>query len=152
MIGVHEWDIPVSSFTKEFLQRTLGAVELYALGALLVKLSLFILYLRLFRPNKLTRWLIVVGTVVCIIFYSVSIIFNAAICIPSPYGPNNTPVWVALSIQCGQSQELMALAQAVFGTLSDIYLLVIPNQIVWRLHMSTKCKLGISAVFTTGLM
>ena len=134
------------------LAREQAAVILFPLGALSVKLSLFILYLRLFKPNRLTRWLIIIGMAACVIFYTVTIILNAALCVPSPQGPNDTQAWILQSESCGWPEQLISVAQGAFGTFSDIYLLVIPLQMVMRLHLPTRRKLAISAVFLTGIM
>ena len=46
-------------------QSTLTGLNLYAASALRVKLSLFLLYLRLFQSSRITRWLIYGGIAAC---------------------------------------------------------------------------------------
>jgi hypothetical protein len=108
-------------------------VELYAVAALFMKLSLFILYLRLFQIDTITRNLIYGGMICCGIFYAISIVLNAAESVPSVL-------------------EMFTIAQCSFGALSDIYLLVLPIRVVSQLHLPIGRKLGVSAVFLCGLL
>lgn len=173
-LGTHIWDIRVISFTKAYFQvchsqrrqelglnknslehapqSNLAAINLYAASALFVKLSLFLLYLRLFKPNRITRWLIYGGIVVCGLFYSASIISNCVLCMPHPGQPNDLPTWELRAGDCNIPSIRLALVQGVFGTLSDIYLLVVPIRSVFQLHLPTSRKLGVSAIFMTGIM
>lgn len=151
-LGTHIWDIRVASFTKSFLQRTLAAINLYAASAFFVKLSLFLLYFRIFKPNKVTRWLIYGGIVVCGLFYSASIISNCALCMPRPGQPSDLATWLSRSQECSGPSQRLAVVQGVFGTLSDMYLLVIPIQSVFQLQLPTNRKLGVSAIFMIGII
>ena len=146
------WDLPFNNDHKAFLQRLQAAVNLYAGGVLFIKLSLFLLYLQLFRPNRATRWLIVVGAVVNALFYPVCIILNCAFCVPAPLGENDDATWLRLWARCGPLQNRIAFAQGVFGTVSDVYLLLLPIQMVMRLNLPLQRKLGVSAVFLSGIM
>ena len=115
-------------------------------------MSLFLLYLRLFKPNKITRWLIYGGIFACGIFYSASIISNCAFCMPKPGQPNDDATWLSRAVECSLPSQHLAIAQAVFGTISDIYLLVIPIQSIFQLKLPTERKIGVSAIFMIGIM
>jgi hypothetical protein len=67
---------------------------LYAIAALFVKLSLFILYLRLFQVNKTARNLIYGGIICCCLFYVAAISTSAALETPSPDKSNNLVAWM----------------------------------------------------------
>lgn len=45
-----------------------------------------------------------------------------------------------------------ALAQSIFGTISDIYLLIIPIQSIFQLQMRMRRKIGISVIFMIGIL
>ena len=134
------------------IQLTLATNNLYAASAFFVKLSLFLLYLRLFKPNKTARRLVYGGMTVCGLFYSASIISNCALCMPRPGQRSDTITWMLNFEKCGYPIEYLALCQGVFGTVSDVYLLVIPIQSIFQLHLPTKRKLGVSAIFMIGIM
>ena len=46
----------------------------------------------------------------------------------------------------------MGIIQGVFGLLSDVYIFILPLPSLWGLQMRLRRKLGISAIFLTGLM
>lgn len=71
---------------------------------------------------------------------------------PRPGQPNELASWLASEQVCASPTIRLALVQAVFGTLSDIYLLVIPIKSVFQLQLPTSRKVGVSAVFMTGTM
>lgn len=127
-------------------------MNLYAASAFFVKLSLFLLYLRLFKPNKVTRRLIYLGILICGIFYSASIVSNCVLCIPRPGEGSDTFAWFMRGRKCSAPSQHLAVVQAVFSTLSDLYLVIIPIRSVFQLHLPTQKKLGVSAIFMVGIM
>ncbi|KAF2676574.1 hypothetical protein K458DRAFT_437229 [Lentithecium fluviatile CBS 122367] len=151
-LGLHQYDIRAMSITKSYIVRVLVTLNLYAGGAFFVKLSLFLLYLRLFKPNALTRWLVYIGIAACGIMYSVSIILNTVLVVPSKNEGDSTLAWTTKAQKFAGPSLSLAIAQGAFGSVSDIYLLVVPVQSVFNLHMPTSRKLGVSAIFMTGLV
>lgn len=125
---------------------------MYAAAAFFVKLSLFLLYLRLFNVKKKTRWAVHIGIVLCLIMYAASIIANTVLMVPRPGQPQTTAGYLARLSNIGNKLNYVAVVQGAFGTASDIYLLVIPIQTVMRLQLSWKRKLGVSTIFMTGIM
>ncbi len=133
-------------------QCTLVGTVLYIGAALSIKLSLFIFYHRLFKRNKVVRWLIYGGVTACGVFYPVSFVITLSIMIPSPNQPNTTAGWALRTWQSANRQEDLLLALGIFGIISDIYLLVIPIRSVYQLQLPTKRKLGIITIFLVGFM
>lgn len=150
--GLKSIKAPFDNLPLNAQQSTLASINLYAVSAFFVKLSLFLLYLRLFKPNKVTRWLIYGGIVACGTFYSSSLISNCALCIPKPGQPNDAASWSLRAEQCSLPSQHLAIAQGVFGTISDIYLLVIPIHSIFQLKLPTERKIGVSAIFMIGIM
>lgn len=132
------------------MQRTLVTLNLYAVAAFFIKLSLFLLYLRLFKPNKFTRWLVYGGIITFGLFYSATIVGNSVIAMPTPGQPNDNLAWLLRAIQAGDKLSIISIVQSVFSILSDIYLLVIPIQMIFQLHLSLGRKIGVSSVFMIG--
>ena len=108
------------------------------------------LYFRLFKPNKVTRWLVYGGISVCGSFYFASIVSESVLCLPGA-GQSDT-AWLLHFNKCATPSRHLAVCQGVFGTLSDIYLLVIPIQSIFQLHLPLRRKIGVSAVFMIGVM
>ena len=71
---------------------------------------------------------------------------------PKPGQPDDDATWLTRAIECSSPSQHLALAQAVFGTISDIYLLVIPIQSIFRLKLPMQRKIGVSAIFMIGVM
>ena len=127
-------------------------IILYNVSAFFVKLSLFLFYLRLFRPDRITRWLVYGGITTCGLFYSSNPIINCALCVPNHSQSNDTGNWLLIDKKCSKTTLYLSISQAVFGTLSDCYLLVIPIQLIFQLKLPTKRKIGVSAIFLVGIM
>lgn len=55
------------------------------------------------------------------------------------------------SSRCSKAY-LMSYIQGVFNIVSDFYLLLLPMPVVWKLHLPTKKKIGVCAIFATGFL
>lgn len=125
---------------------------LYAVAALFVKLSLFCLYLRLFKIDKNTCWMIYGGMAACFIVYTASVTANCVWLVP-PQGKSHTlESWLMFSRDAWQKPSRLAVFQGVFGMLSDLYLLAIPVRSILALHMPRAKKVGVCFIFMTGLL
>ena len=124
----------------------------YVASAFFVKASLFLLYLQLFKPNKVTRGLVYGGIAVCGLFYSASIISNCVFFMPKPGQPSDNATWLLRGNEATIPIQRLSIVQAAFGTLSDIYLLVIPIQMIFQLHLPFQRKIGISTIFMIGIL
>ena len=99
---------------------------------LCVKLSLLLLYLRIFSPDKVTRYLIYVGMTFCIGAY-ITIMF--------------VTIFMKVIILIAANKTL-----GVVNFTSDVYILFVPLTVVSKLQLSTKKKIGFMLVFMTGIM
>jgi hypothetical protein len=114
----------------------------------MAKLSIFILYLRLFGSDTRTRILAWVGIAFCIIFYAFGTIFALAICVPRI---GESLLASSLSKKCGLSMVTIYLTSAV-NVLSDIYLVVVPIPVVVNLRISMEKKIRICSLFMLGIL
>jgi hypothetical protein len=138
-------------FTNRF-QCVFAANCLYATAALFAKLSLFCLYLKLFKIRTITRWLIYIGMVTCVVYYTASVIAEFIWYVPPPGRPRTAMEWFTHSREARDHPNQLSIVQGGFGTLSDIYLLIIPVQSVLALRMSLAKRIGVSLVFSTGIL
>jgi len=152
ILGGHMWDIKALDITKATLQKTLASVCLYAVAALFVKLSILCLYLRLFKVKTTVRWLIYGGMAACSILYTASVISNMILFVPPPGQPQTLAGWSAKAAAIGNNANHLAIFQGAFGTLSDIYLLVIPVQSILVLNLPLAKRIGVSLIFMTGII
>ena len=122
---------------------------MYSPVILITKISLFLLYLRIFSCVRSTRWLIYIGMLVNSIFYACSFALILYFCGP-PIGTSFTESFA--SHHCVVEGRNLGTIQASFNTASDIYLLCIPMPVVSNLQLSRKRKIGLMAVFMTGTL
>ena len=146
------WDLRATSFTGNTVRWCVAAINLYTASAFFVKLSILLLYLRLFKVQPMTRYIIFGGMLTCGLFYSASIISNCAVCIPGLTQQERTRTWTKHIAQCYASTAHLALVQSVFAAISDIYLMVIPVRSVINLRLPTGKKIGACCIFLCGAM
>lgn len=139
-----------------FPQRTLSSIVLFSFSSLFVKTALLALYLRVFSPSAAARGMIWIGVATIVVFYIVAIILNIRFCVPISM---TTPVpdrdeWARKlkASTCSQPVYNLNAAVGLFGVVSDLYVLVIPVSMVYRLRIPRNKKLGILGIFLTGLL
>lgn len=122
---------------------------------MLLKTSLLVLYLRLFRTDKMMNILVWAGIAIIVVFYSVCIITTSVFCRSSQWPEAVNPAeFLLLQSQsdCNGPQLNLTAGQGVFSTASDIYVLVLPIHLIWNLRLSQRRRVGICAIFLVGLM
>jgi hypothetical protein len=123
---------------------------LYNCSAMFVKLSLLLLYNRLFRPAKSIRIPIWLGIVVITMFYMICNILTLVFCLPR----SGEGGWGAIKYteRCGTQYLKLTTGQGVFSVASDFYVLFIPVGTIMRLQLSLKKRIGVTSVFLSGLL
>jgi large subunit ribosomal protein L36e len=117
---------------------------LYVLIHILVKLSLFAMYQRLFaEASRSTKCLIAVGSALVALSYLAMFTALLALCVPRPGGDRRS-AWQHL--HCGQRNGVY-YAVTLVNIASNLYMFVLPVRVVWRLQMSMRRRLGICALF-----
>ncbi|KAL8793768.1 MAG: hypothetical protein Q9195_003598, partial [Heterodermia aff. obscurata] len=121
---------------------------LYGLVIFLIKATILMLFLKLFgrlRWMKLAVW---VGLISSGIFYSASFIVFFVLC-----GPSGGKDWLEVSqTQRCQRSDIFGVIQGAFNVLSDFALLLLPLPAVWALKLPVSKRLGVCAIFMTGLL
>lgn len=112
------------------------------------KLSLFLLFLRIFSCNRPTRYAIYFGIIINCHFYTAIILAFGIQCVRRP-----RTSWLATagSARC-RSTTVINYIQGSFGVVSDIYIFVLALPVLWGLQMAPPKKLGVIAIFLIGLM
>ena len=144
----HTWDLPISSFTSSYFKIILSESFLGALGLLFSKLSILLLYFRLFSPNTRFRRFILGGILWTTLINLTSFIVAAALCAPR----RGETFGGLTSIKRCTDLQTWALIQGSLNVLLDFYILYLPVPVVWSLKLDRKRRLGVLAIFMTGLM
>ncbi|KAL8688376.1 MAG: hypothetical protein Q9218_005703 [Villophora microphyllina] len=106
------------------------------------KLTLFILYYRLFNPSKVMRYLIYFGVGFNLLFYTIYLFLYSLMC------PNVSK----RALTCGPRLKQLGVATSGINVVSDFYILLIPLAAVSNLQLPPKRKLGLLAIFFTGFL
>ncbi len=112
------------------------------------KLSLLLLYLRIFAPQRHMRYLIYLGIGFGFCIYWVLVPIEAYFCAPAA-GQSWDPV--TLGPKCLKSVPV-GVVQGPLNTLEDIFILVLPISSVMNLHLPLKRKLQVLGIFMTGIL
>lgn len=142
------WDVPVSGVTVSFLKKTYAINLLYIISSATVRASIFFLYLRLFGHIRSTKFVIYAGLSTTFVFYLIVAIVHLNYCTPRSGEGWTLPPFM----RCEDPEIRMSIAQAAFGSVFDLFLLLLPVLQVLRLNMPLRKRLGVAAIFTTGFL
>ena len=147
-VGKHAWDVSVSEVPFILKVGRLGWRSYrhipYTLQygryssiilpptMLSLKLSLLLLYLRIFSPDKVTRYLIYFGIGFVFVAYTILTFLNIFSDVQAVIDANKT--------------------LGVVNICSDFYILCVPIAAISKLQLSLKKKLGVMLVFMTGIL
>ena len=114
----------------------------------IVKLALFILNLYIISSLRWLRILVYLGATLKILFY-----FACTIALAALGSPHNGQNYLEVAKgRDGARSKTLGVVQGVGNVVSDFYLLIVPLPAVWGLQLPLKKRLGISAIFGTGLL
>lgn len=77
------------------------------------------------------------------------VIGNGILCVPLP---GRSWQAAAATDNCMSVAVLYGLVLGVVGLCSDLFMICIPIPVVWNLQLATRKKLGVSAIFATGVL
>lgn len=114
-------------------------------AVILGKITMLSLYLRIFGDMPKVRWLLYIA-----IFVSLSQIFwtplNAVKCVK----PKGQP-WGTSNPACADTY-LYGIYQGVISLAIDLFIIILPIPIIWRLNLAKSKKYGASVIFLTGTL
>ncbi|KID81220.1 hypothetical protein MGU_11411 [Metarhizium guizhouense ARSEF 977] len=132
-LGRHAWDVTVAQFAEFERLFAIPSAILTAPAIYFTKLTLLLLYLRLFSPNRPVKIGIWAGVAFCTVFYTAALFLNIFV----------------------KSQEQLlrvTYSIAVVGVVTDVYIITLPMFAIAQLHLSSTKKWRVAAVFLTGLL
>ncbi|QKX53795.1 uncharacterized protein TRUGW13939_00875 [Talaromyces rugulosus] len=139
---VHQWDTTVGTVSRVEHVLQLGAT-FYTITLVLVKAAILLQWMRIFAPEG-TRgafyWICQVLLWTNVLFYLSVAVAGNLICVPFERIWDKTVPGV-----CYNGRPLnMTLGS--FNLVSDIFILILPQRIIWRLNMSREKKIGIALI------
>ncbi|KAI0395441.1 hypothetical protein F5Y17DRAFT_198497 [Xylariaceae sp. FL0594] len=147
-VSRHIWDVPLIWFTEDYWKYRFAGNTLQALAYFTSRLPILLLYLRLFGTRKSFRFAVYFAIAAAFGLYLTSIPLISYFCTPSPGGD-----WGSLDVfaKCKRLLD-WALVQGSGDIALNVYILLLPVPPIMRLHMPLNKKLGILAIFLTGLL
>lgn len=131
-----------------FVQRFVVLDMLYSPTILMAKLSLLALYLKIFRPNQILRYCIYFGMVFLVLFYAATFIAYGILSIPRP---GQSQLQAILSVNTAKDIPL-GITQGAVNFVSDLCILCLPIPGVLKLQLPRAKKIGVLAIFMTGIL
>lgn len=143
--GRHFVAVSPSEF-EIWLKVTFSEYFLYLFSALLPKLAIVCLYLRIFTQKRY-RYTTYAIAVIMVLNWLVGCLMGILMCDPVAYSWDKT-------IRGGHCGDLMGSYRwaSLPNLLTDIAMLILPLPMIWKLHTGTRQKIGPSLTFITGSM
>ncbi|KIM95779.1 hypothetical protein OIDMADRAFT_59557 [Oidiodendron maius Zn] len=144
--GRHIWDIRATTLLEVSNVRLLSATSIvYPVVIYFVKLSILLLYLRIFGVYRFVRFSCYFAIVLFTLFYVAYLGVQAALlkdCIN------------LASLEVGVCKDLYALTifQSAFNVVSDIFVFLIPIPCILKLQVRTGRKIGLLIIFLAGFV
>ncbi|CAI6083899.1 unnamed protein product [Clonostachys chloroleuca] len=144
---VHQWNIQIKA-TPNILYLVHIASSFYAVAMGCLKVAILLEWTRIFSPKGTRGWfwyscwaLLIVNA----LFYTGGLIAGNLSCIPHQKIWNQT-----LKGHC-INRKALDTATAAINIVSGLFILALPQKVIWSLKLSTAKKIGVSSVFAIGL-
>ncbi|GLB18659.1 hypothetical protein AtubIFM61612_008556 [Aspergillus tubingensis] len=146
-IGVHQWEVDPHDLS-DFAKLINASQVLYGPLIFLTKLSIFLLYLRVFAPSPKCNqwWFIQILMGLNFFFYLADTIVKIFECTP------RARIWDKTVPGRCIDAVIPVLVTSIVNVVSDIMMLLMPIRCVWRLQITLRKKVGITAIFAAGLL
>ena len=110
------------------------------------KTSLLLLFYRIFSPDKIFRYKLYGAFAFIGLTTLTQIPMYLAICLPSKHGS-----WAEANTNCHKT-SVYTYVQGPAAIVFDLFLIYLPTSVIVHLHMPLRRKIGISAIFATGML
>ncbi|KAI0023351.1 hypothetical protein F4780DRAFT_729424 [Xylariomycetidae sp. FL0641] len=146
---VHQWDVRLGDLPAILKAFHVGS-NLCAVTLLLIKTAILLEWQRVFVPRGVKNaffWTCNIVLCIHVLYHSAWILSENLSC--SPYHK----IWDKLS-PGGHCINLKAiyLPAAAINLVTDIVIFILPQKVIWDLQLPKKNRLGVSLIFTIGLV
>ncbi|KAL2795836.1 hypothetical protein BJX66DRAFT_336543 [Aspergillus keveii] len=146
-LGKDMWTIPFEDIRQTLILFFIEE-ELYCICIALIKISMLLLYLRLF-PNAGIRATVFVALGLTVIWGTVSFFVLLFSCWPISYYWNE---WDGEHEGRCISHNNILLAHSTINIILDVGVICIPMPTLWNLHMPLEKRLGVCIMFAVGIV
>ena len=113
----------------------------------LAKLSILLLYLRIFQVDRLTRVLVYIALIWNAMLALAIMIGFGILCVPPP---GQSWQLASQDHKCSVVSVLFSQITGAINVCSDLFIIGIPIPAVWNLQLRTSKKFGVIAIFAAG--
>ncbi|KAI9755041.1 MAG: hypothetical protein M4579_004444 [Chaenotheca gracillima] len=142
--GVHQWDVPITKITR-FAQLVYVDQILYGIVVFVTKVSILLLFLRIFGPKQILIWSTWILIGVMAAYYLAATLAKVLICTPIK------KQWEPEVPGFCLNTNAIFLTDCIFSIVSDFYILITPMPLIWNLRMPVRRRLGVMSVFAMGI-
>lgn len=125
-------------------------INLYSAHLLVTKTAILLEWIHIFVPDGHRSpfyWACCCLIWANIVFYSVVIVVANLMCIPMQR------IWdKTVDGKCNSDESFLNILSASLNLAFDIFILVLPQPVIWKLYMPKTKKMGVSVVFTIGIL
>ncbi|KAI1760613.1 hypothetical protein GGR53DRAFT_522968 [Hypoxylon sp. FL1150] len=144
---VHTWNFRVRDLAP-FYENGFYGLMFYSTVMMTIKPLILLEWVQIFMsigPRSLFTWTCYIVGTINVLMYIIAIMIDATSCHPRAY-------WWDQTIEGGYCINTIKLP-IVTGTINaliDLFILLLPQRIIWKLHMSREKRIGVSVVFAVG--
>ncbi|KAI0011899.1 hypothetical protein F4779DRAFT_570835 [Xylariaceae sp. FL0662B] len=145
---VHQWDVRLNELST-MLYIIYTSTPLYEGTMMTIKSAILMEWVRIFVPRGTRNsfsWMCYTLLCANVIYYTASILVSAFACSPHERNWNKS-----LPGTCINTKAILISSPAI-NLVSDLLILVLPQRLIWTLHMSKRKKINISLVFMIGIL
>jgi len=145
--GVHQWDLTTEEVRSALFWFNITSIE-YGIEILLVKLTILMIYRRVFVPHRWNNFDIIlrIFEVILISFYFSITVVKIFECNPRARIWNKKLAGTCINV------NTMLNSSGMFNLITDILILLVPIKSVWNLKMKKSRKIRVVLIFTFGLI
>ncbi|OTA80296.1 hypothetical protein M434DRAFT_17799 [Hypoxylon sp. CO27-5] len=145
---VHQWDIRFRDLQKAVYSAVMLTL-VYALTMIVAKTAILLEWTHIFVPDRARNTFFWGGRIMMalnILLYSCGIIAETMTCIPL------ATLWEPwLQGKC-INKKVLDVITAYFNLVMDLFILLLPQGTIWKLQMTRKRKIGVSVIFSFGIL
>lgn len=145
-LGRHMWDVPISTYTPQYLWWIMATFAACPASYYFVKISILFFYLRVFQLQAKLRYIIYALFAYCTIYYWVAFATVIGLC-----NVKNRTWDITVTMNCFAYGEL-TFAIGSLDLIADALILAFPVPMVVKLRISWPQRIYLLFVFLAGIM
>jgi hypothetical protein len=145
-LGQHIWDVPMSTYTPDYLWWIMATFAACPASYYFVKISILLFYLRVFKLQAKLRYIIYALFAYCTVYYWIAVFAIIGLC-----NTKNRTWNITVSMNCFAYGPL-TLAIGGLDLIADVVVLAFPVPMVLKLKITWTQRIYLLFVFLCGIL